>query len=123
MSSFTGKQRGITISGLLVWLVLLIFAAIGAMKLIPAYIENAQIDKIFHTIAHDPDMQGAPVKNARDSYSKRAQIDNISVIDANDIDIAKDSSGLSLSASYQVKVPLVANISLLLDFNPSSSAR
>lgn len=123
MSTLTGKQRGITISGLLVWLVLLILAAIGAMKLIPAYIEYAQINKIFHTIAHDPELQGAAIKNVRDSYNKRAQIDNIAVIDAGDIDIVKDSSGLSLSASYQVKIPLVANINLLLDFNPNSSAQ
>ena len=123
MKTMTSKQRGVSISGLLVWLVLLIFAAIFTMKLVPAYIEYAQINKIFNTIAHDPELQGGTIKNVRESYSKRAMIDNVSVLAADDIEIAKGASGISLSASYQVKIPLVANISLLLDFTSSSSAK
>ena len=100
-----------------------IFAAIFTMKLVPAYVEYAQINKIFKSIAHDPELQGGTIKNVRESYSKRAMIDNVSVLAADDIEIAKGASGISLSASYQVKIPLVANISLLLDFTSSSSAK
>lgn len=119
----TSRQSGISFSGLLVWLVLIIFAAIGAMKLIPAYIQDAEIRGILQAIAREPEMQSAPIKNIRDSYGKRAMMNNISIVNENDIDIVKDSSGLKLSASYQVKVPLVANISLVFEFNPTSSAR
>lgn len=121
MGASAGRQRGIGISGLLVWLMLIIFAAIGAMKLIPAYIQDAEIRGILQTIARDPGMQSAPVKNIRDSFGKRAMMNNISVVNENDIDIVKDSSGLTLSASYQMKIPLAANASLLLEFNPSSA--
>lgn len=117
----TCRQRGVTFSGLLIWLIVLIFAAIGAMKLIPAYIQDAEIRDIFHTIARDPEMQGAPVKNIRDSFGKRAMMNNISIINENDIDVVKDSNGLTLSVSYEVKIPLAANASLILEFNPSSS--
>lgn len=119
----TNKQRGISFSGLLIWLVLLIFAAIGAMKLIPAYIQNAEIKDIFYAIAHDPEMQAAPVRNIRDSYGKRAMMNNISIVGQDDIEIEKDASGLSLSASYQMKIPLAGNVSLILDFNPNSSGK
>ena len=91
------------------------------MKLVPSYIQDAEIKGILNTIAHDPEMKNAPVRNIRDSYSKRAMMNNISVVDPVDIQIDKDASGLTLSASYQMKIPLVANASLILEFNPSSA--
>ena len=123
MNKTKHKQRGVTLSGLLIWLVILILLGIFALKVIPPYIENAEISSIFKTIAHDPEMQTAPLKGIRESYGKRAQINNISIVEANDIEISKDASGISLSASYQVKLPLIGNAALLLDFNPSSESK
>ena len=114
------RQRGVSLSGLLIWSIILIIAAIGGMKVIPAYIENAEIKSILYTIVNDPEMQGAQSKNIRESFSKRAVMNNINVVTANDIEIVKDARGLSLSISYQVKIPLAGNASLLLEFNPSS---
>ena len=104
MKAMASRQRGVSFSGLLVWVILLIFVAIGAMKLIPAYVENAKINKIFSTIANDPEMQTATPKAVRESYSKRTQIDNVTVIDPNDIDIVKDASGLSRRHFSEVEV-------------------
>ena len=123
MKIISSKQYGVTLSGLLIWIVILVLAGIFAMKLIPGYIQNAEIKDIFSTIAHDPEMQTAPPKTIRESFSKRAMMNNISIIDANDIEISKDESGLSLSASYQIRLPLVGNATLLLNFNPSSGAK
>ena len=55
------------------------------------------------------------------SYRKRANINYITDITAEDIDISKEGGRLKLSASYSVKIPLAGNITLLLEFNPSSS--
>lgn len=121
MISMLGRQRGVTFSGLMIWLVILIFLAIGAMKLVPAYVQNAEINGIFETIVHDPEMQNAPVRDIRDSYSKRAMMNNISIVTAQDINIEKGNNGLLLSASYQMKIPLAGNASLILEFNPSSA--
>ena len=123
MNSIARRQRGVSLSGLITWIVVLILAGIGAMKVIPPYIQNAEITSIFDTIARDPEMQTAPPKNIRESYGKRAMMNNISIIGESDIEISKDASGLSLSASYQVKIPLAGNASLVLEFNPSSAAK
>ncbi|RFC41065.1 MAG: protein of unknown function (DUF4845) [Candidatus Nitrotoga sp. CP45] len=120
IKTIAGRQRGVSLSGLLVWSVLLILAAIGGMKVIPAYVQDAEIRSILSTIANDPEMQGVQSKDIRESFSKRAMMNNINVVAANDIEIVKDTRGLSLSISYQVKIPLVGNASLLLEFNPTS---
>ncbi len=123
MKIISNKQNGVTLSGLLIWVVILVLVGIGAMKLIPGYIQNAEIKDILSSIAHDPEMQTAPPKAIRESYDKRAMMNNISIIDANDIEISRNESGLTLSASYQIRLPLVGNATLLLDFNPSSGAK
>lgn len=120
IKTIANRQRGVSLSGLLVWSVLLILAAIGGMKIIPAYVQDAEIRSILSTIANDPEMQGVQSKDIRESFSKRAMMNNINVVAANDIEIVKDARGLSLSISYQVKIPLIGNASLLLEFNPSS---
>jgi len=123
MGAMANKQRGVSFSGFLTVAVLLVLAVIGGMRLVPPYMEHASIQKIFDTIAHDPEMQNAQISDIRMSYSKRASVDYIKAINASDIDIGKDASGISLSASYSVKQPLFGNVSLLIDFNVSSASK
>lgn len=120
IKTIANRQRGVSLSGLLIWSVVLILAAIGGMKVIPAYVQDAEIKSILSTIANDSEMQRVQSKDIRESFSKRAMMNNINVVTANDIEIVKDARGLSLSISYQVKIPLAGNASLLLEFNPSS---
>jgi len=114
------KQRGLSFSGFIFGAFLLIMVSIIGLKLIPAYMEDATIKNLFVTIANDPEMQSASVGNIKMSFSKRASIENVRAITYDDISIEKIDGRLMLSASYAVKVPLVANISLYLEFNPSS---
>lgn len=115
------RQRGISLSGVLMAAAVLGVAAVFGMKMIPAYMQDAEIKNIFDAVARDPEMQKAPVKDVRQSFAKRAMVANITAIKPDEIEIGKDGDGVSLSASYAIKVPLAGNASLMLEFNPSSS--
>lgn len=115
------QQQGMSISNLLLAVFLVVFGAIGGMKVIPAYVENSTIKGILNTIAHDPDMQEALPRDIRLSYEKRAMMNNITVVNPEDIIIQKMPTGLLLSINYKVKIELVGNASLLLEFDTSSS--
>ena len=117
MKTMMNRQRGLSLSGLLFVAVVLIFVAVGAMKLIPAYMQNAQIQQVLDAIAQDPEMQKASVKDIRMSFSKRALISDITAVKADEIEIEKDANGIALSAAYTVKIPVAGNASLLLEFN------
>jgi hypothetical protein len=122
MKAWAGRQRGVTMVGMIFIAAGGIFVAILGMKLVPAYVHSTQIAQIFKTIVSDPAMRGASIKDIKNSYSKRADINYINDIKEDDIDITKEEDGrLTISASYSVKIPLVGNITLVLDFNPSSS--
>jgi hypothetical protein len=121
MKALANRQRGISFFGFIMFAIGAIFVAILGMKVIPAYVHNVQLGQIFKVIATDPAMQSASVKEVKDSFSKRASVNFITDIAADDIEITKLEGRLSLSCNYTVKIPLVANVSLLLEFNPRSS--
>ena len=117
------QQRGMSFGGFVFGAFLLVLFGITGLKLIPAYMQAAQIKNIFVTIAHDPDMQKATPHDIQASFDKGASINNITAIKASDIDISSDGGMPVLSASYAVKVPLVGNLSLYMEFNPSSASK
>lgn len=114
------KQKGISLSGLLVWAVILILVVISGLKIAPAYIEFASIQKNLSAIVKDINAQSADLNQVRILFSKRAQIDNIKSINVQDIKINKESGRIVLSASYTVRIPLVSNLSLTIDFDAVS---
>lgn len=99
---------------------MLVLVSILGLKLVPAYIQNAEINKVFTEISNDSDMQKASAHDIRMAFNKRALIDNITAIKAEDIEIDNSSAKPLLSASYAVKIPLAGNVSLYIDFNSAS---
>lgn len=122
MVTMTNRQRGVSLSGMLVVVVILVFVAIVGMKVLPPYIDNKTIQSQLEELSRDPELQGATVSASaiRMAFSNRATMSNITAIKAEDIDIGKDGNKLTLSANYAVKIPLVANATLVLEFSPSS---
>jgi hypothetical protein len=117
------QQRGVSFGGFLIGAFLLVIFGITGLKLIPAFIQDAQIKNLFVTIAHDPDMQKATPHDIKASFERRTVIDNITAIKADDIDISSDGGRPVLSASYAVKVKLFGNVSFYIEFNPSSEGK
>ncbi len=121
MVTMANKQRGVSLGGLLAVVVVLIVVALVGMKVVPAYIQDKTIKTKFAEVARDPELKNATVRDIQAAFSKRVTTSDITAIKAEDIDVTKDAGGITLSASYTVKVPLFGNASLLLEFNPSSS--
>lgn len=121
MKTWANKQQGIGLGSLIMIIAAVLFVVVLGMKLVPTYLHNMQIERIFKVIVADPEMQNATVKDIRASYSKRATMDYINDLSAEDVEVTKDNGHITLSASYTVKISVAGNISLLLDFNPSAT--
>lgn len=114
------KQRGITLTGFLVFAVLAIAALLLGFKIGPAYAEYYSIQKIFRTMASEASLQAASRGEINSAFNNRATIENIKVISADDLEVDKDGGRLTISAAYSVRVPLFYNLSACMEFNPSS---
>lgn len=114
------NQQGLTFLSVMFVGMVVVFGAILAMKLIPPYLEHMSVQKIIKTMAQDPGLSGMSVQEARNSFSRRAAIDYITVIDAKDLDIVKDHGETIVSVNYSVTVPIVGNLSALMEFEAST---
>lgn len=122
MYGLSKRQRGLSFFDFIMGAIALIFVVLLGMKLVPAYLHSAQISQIFREIATDPAMQTASIPEIETSYRKRANINYIDDLHAEDIAIIREQDGtLFLSAEYEKRIKLVGNITLLLEFKPSSS--
>ena len=115
------KQRGMTFIGVVLLVAVIVFVAVIAMKLTPAYLEFMSVKNTMTKISKDPNFGSMSNKEIMDSFLKSAVIEDIKSIDAKDLQIMKDSSGKPLViAEYQVLVPLMGNVTALLDFKAST---
>ena len=117
------KHQGMSLIGLIVVAFLLLMGALLVFKLFPAYTEYFTIQKTFKNIANNSDFSNATPAAIQGAFWRYADVNYITVIKGGDINVTKVGIQVLISASYTVKVPLFANISLLLDFNPSSAAQ
>jgi hypothetical protein len=114
-------QRGITLTGLLMASVLIGMVSLLGIKVAPEVIEYYKIQKAIKSMSLDDGLKGATVGDVRKAFARRAEVDQIDAISEADLDISKDGNRLVVSFSYAKRIPLFANVSLLIDFEGSTA--
>lgn len=121
-ASFADKQRGVSLPGMIMVMVVLALFGLVAAKLAPAYIDYFAIKKVLTAMQASGELKTMDSNALRQSYNKRASIDNIKSIDQGDLQITKAPDGTAIiSVDYSVRTPLVGNVSLIVDFSASTA--
>ena len=113
------RQRGISLSGLLLICAVVIAVILLTLKLFPPYREYLSIKKALTEIARNPEGRGSP-RDIQAAFERRSSIDNFTSVRGTDVQIEKRGDAVLLSAEWSVKVPLFYNVSACLDFNARS---
>lgn len=114
-------QKGLSMSGFLMWAVLFIIVALIAFKVGPPYMEFLTIQSQLKAIANHPEGRNGVRRVVEDLFDRRSAIENISSVRAKDLQITKDGDRAVISAEYTVCVPLVLNIRVCMDYAPTSA--
>lgn len=113
------KQRGVALSGVLVWGIIISLVAVLAMKVVPEYVTYFKILKDVKAVALNS--SGKTVPEIRASFAKYMEVEHVSTITPADLDITKEGNTIVIGFSYEKRIPLFYNISLLIDFEGSSA--
>jgi hypothetical protein len=111
-------QRGVTLSGLLIWGIIIAVVAMMGMKVAPEFIDYYKIRKDIEATAANAG--GKTVAEIRSTFGKYADVDHIQAISAADLDISKEGNKVVIAFAYEKRIPLFPNVSLLIDFQGSS---
>lgn len=115
------RQYGMSAIGILIVLILVVFAALIGMRVTPAYIEYFAIKKAVAAISESGELRGASVADVRKAFELRQAIDDFTAVGPQDIEISKNGGDLVISFAYEKKIPLFYNVSLLIEFAGSSN--
>lgn len=117
------KQSGATLIGMLLVGGAIVFVALIAMKVFPAYQEYFSVKTVIRAMNKES-LNTMSKKEIMDSFNRRADVGYVTVIHGSDLTIDKSSTGETVvSAQYQVVKPLFGNVSVLIDFATSSDGK
>ena len=114
------KQYGVSFPVVFLIGVVLALGAVGAMKIWPAYSAFLTAKKAIVAIAAS-EGRTVSVSEIRKAFDRRASIDNISAVTGAELEIGKDGGEVVVSFAYAKKIPLFANVSLVIDFAASTA--
>lgn len=120
IAQLKNNQRGLSMIGFLFVAAVLIFVAMLAMKLVPAYIEFFSVKKILVTMGQDPDLRSKSNSEIRSDFARRASASYVEVVQPSDLTIERSSAGTVVSVEYEFRTKLFGNVSLVVDFSASS---
>jgi len=111
------SQRGITFIG---WLVLLVPVAIvgyAGIRLTPIYLNYMRVAKSLAQTASEAKGESANAQSLRVSLEKHFDIEGIEHPAVSDVDIHRESDHWVVVTDYEDVVPLIGNVSLLVQFH------
>ena len=113
------KQSGLSLFGMLIVCIVIVIVAIGGLKVVPAYIEYFQIKKAVSGIVSSGEARRSTPVEIRAAFERRRVIDDFEAVTGKDLDITKSGNDVVISFSYPKRIPLFANVNLLIDFAAS----
>ncbi|MAX54554.1 MAG: DUF4845 domain-containing protein [Alcanivoracaceae bacterium] len=110
------QQRGISMIGWAVILLVVVVLGTAAFRMVPAYMENNTIGTSIRSLMQDSKTALMSPREVRDALSKRFTINQVNVIKVDDLGISKEGGILKVSTDYEVREPLFYNVSIVMTF-------
>lgn len=113
------RQRGLSMIGFLFVVVVVLVVALLAFRMIPSYIEYYTVQKALEeamTEVKDP-----TVFSVRRFVERKLSADYVDSVSSKDVEVTKSGNVITASLSWEKKLPLVHNVSLLMEFEASAS--
>lgn len=115
------KQRGMTFIGLVFTVAAIVFVAVVAMKLWPAYSEYFALKRAFSSLKTQ--IQANDNMSPRDivaAFDRQQAIDDFKSVQGKDLVIQQSGGHTVVSVEYSAVEPIMGNVSALVDFKLST---
>ena len=118
--SFRSRESGVTVWGLFVIGFLVVIFALLLFKLIPPYLADLKISNAMTSLKRQAESSTMSRRDIFLALEKRFDIDSVTHVDMRrDVIIRKRGNMAVITIDYEVQVPLVYNISALMEFDHS----
>lgn len=116
------RQRGVTFIGVLFIFGMVAVIGYAGLRLTPVYLNYMKVARTLDATAGEF-KDGPDVGGIRRSLDKHWQIEDITGIDAKDVEIIKNENGVALHVAYDDAAPYIANVSLSVHFDKTAKVQ
>ncbi len=113
-------QRGLSIIGFLFVIAVVIVVALVGFRMVPAYIEWYTIQKALEAAVADAGNDPS-LLNIRKAMERKLSADYADAVTAKDVNVTKNGNTIVAQVSWQKILPMVGNVSILIDFDAEAS--
>jgi hypothetical protein len=114
------KQSGLTMVGFLFVVAVTLVVVIVGFRVMPAYIEYFSVQRALGE-ALNQTRDPANTAEIRKAFQRRADSGYIESVAGRDIDVQKVGNAYVASVAWTRKLPLVSNVSLLIEFDATAT--
>jgi hypothetical protein len=116
------SMRGVSVLGALFMAVVLVFAVLILMRLIPPYFDFSEVKDSVDLLAKDPKTSKMSKPQLREMFSRRLHVNNINNVDPSKLEVTNDKGKRTLSITYETRVHLMGNVDAVLTFQTQAEA-
>lgn len=114
------RQLGLSLGGLIIGAIVLIFVVLFALKIGPKYVEYFTAKEAITAIANSGETSPVEIRKA---FAARQAIDDMPSLKPSDLDITREGGAVVISFAYRKEVPLIGNMGVYIDFQASAVGR
>jgi hypothetical protein len=118
---FKAGQRGATVFGGFLILLMVAAVVLVIMKVTPAYVENYNIKRVLNDMAQDSEVTKMTSFQVRQTLTERLRVSGIHDRKSKKINVKRQGRETNIEIRYVVKKHLVANIDLLISFHDTAT--
>jgi hypothetical protein len=116
------NQQGITLGGMILFLMLMILAFYAASRIVPTYADYWLVGRALDTVLAQPNIQSSSDEGIREQFDKQLHFNNVTAATRSDLLIEHVPMGLHLSVTISAKRPFIGPVSFCMDFVAEAGA-
>jgi hypothetical protein len=114
------KQKGVSVLGFIFIAIIVALVALLAMKIVPSVTEYFAVQRSLQRIAGDSESGTLSESEVKNSFSRYAQVEYIETVQPEDLKISREGGKAVVTVDYEKRIPLFANVSLVIAYSASS---
>ena len=111
------KQKGLASLNTVVTIAILGFFLICGFTMLPMYIDNWTVKSALTAVQSDPAVPTMSKSEIRSLLTKKFNVNMVDAVNAKDVKIERTKDSLIISANYEVRSNLMANIDVVAVFD------
>ncbi|MDF1528840.1 MAG: DUF4845 domain-containing protein [Sedimenticola sp.] len=117
MNGLISKQRGMTLTGWMTVIALIIFFALLGLRIVPIYLENLTVKDVVEALEQEPLITKRSAHEVKSMIMKRLDINGVYDLKSDQVTVKKSPGVMTIDITYTVQKKLVGNMDLLVSFS------